>query len=228
MQIDPDVVIVKDKGGAEIHRNIALANNADAALRFSIQPEYWVRPAGMPDLSGWMKIRPESMDIPANGRQQLKVDFRLPAVLQGECLVMVFFASEAAGADIKILPRFGIPVYICRQNTERVKAAVQAFAAKAADQPPVFELQVRNEGNVHVIPFGNVRVTDHTGKLVYLKEFRYPEPIFSGQVGRLEITGNPVPKGGYRADAVIYLDNLYAASANVRQKLSADCGFIYP
>jgi hypothetical protein len=191
---------------------VSLFNHTSQNVELNVEPEYWF-PANCPQpLSQWLHCSAEHLKLKPEERLVLQVALKTPDQIKGECLVMLFFAQQPFGQKFKIQSRIGIPIYVRPQAVETLAAKVLTFApGSESGQVPEFLVKVRNQGNVHLVPFGVIQLHALHGPRTYEQFFKFSEPIFASQTKELQVrfTGPRVPAGDYRAEMKLFLDNLY-------------------
>jgi fimbrial chaperone protein len=133
---------------------LTLANESDQDLRFQISASAWTQDAG-----GNMQLTPTKdvtffpalLSLKPGEERKVRIGARVPAA-DVEKTYRIFFeelpplatAAQPPGAQVRILTKMGIPIFLSPQKP-RYEAAVQG--ARAANGMATFEIQ--NNGNVH-------------------------------------------------------------------------------
>jgi len=215
INIEPSSFKLSLASGEAYSSRILVTNDTDQTMVFQVEPEYWYQGSCCQPLDSWLEIRPHRLEISANAKQNVIIHFKTPEEVDGECMVMIFFAQEEVGKNVLIRPRIGIPLYLRREGTEIIKAEIETFQRQSDfgnAEAVEFFLKIKNQGNVHVLPFGVVFLKSADSSLTFKKEeVRFRQPIFPGQSGELDVQfQSPIPPGKYLAVVKLVLNNLYA------------------
>ncbi len=217
LKIEPMSMQLSLEAGRERQEQFVLINDTGQAIELSVEPEYWHQGGCEQPLEQWISFSPHSLKVLSQGRKYLKLKIKTPEKLDAECMVMIYLAYKPMGTKLKIRPRIGVPVYLRPQGTQILKGRITAFKPKTSKTPASqgmeFYIELQNEGNVHLVPFGIIDLKDQNIKPVYQHSFKFQEPIFAGQRTGMEIRfdkGMNVSAGVYEAEVKLFLDNLYS------------------
>jgi hypothetical protein len=211
--IEPGFIKLTLEAGEIYNTELTLTNQGAREVELTVEPEYWYQGACQEPLNDWLKISPARVKIPGQGQRNLKVKINTPGTILGECMVMLFLARQPFGSGILIQPRTGIPIYLRRAGTERLKAGITDFrlmSGLAGEKGPVFSFEVRNQGNVHLVPFGVMVLKCRQSKKAYQQDFKFTEPVFAGKSRSITVQfEKEIPANTYQAEVKVFLDNLY-------------------
>lgn len=125
-------------------------------------------------LASWITVTPGPFALQPGGRVEVPVEIKVPAdAPPGGHFAGVLFSSqppqpEAAGSVISVSAKLGMLVLLRVEGNINEAAAIAEFRTKdnkmTYTRPPVeFVVRVRNQGNVHVRPTGNVTIRNVLG-----------------------------------------------------------------
>lgn len=215
VKIEPLSMQLSLEAGRERQEQFLLINDTDQAIELSVEPEYWHQGGCRQPLEQWIHFSPGSLKVPAQGRQYLRMKIKVPEQLDGECMVMIYLASKPMGTKLKICPRIGVPVYLRRQGPKILKGRITVFKPMPRQEAfggTEFVIELQNEGNVHLVPFGIIDLKGRNINQAYQHSFKFREPVFAGQRHGMEIRFAKeinIPAGVYKAEVKLFLDNLY-------------------
>lgn len=156
---------------------LTLTNESTEDLRFQLSVSEWKQAPG----TGQMQLTPTSdirffpalLTLKAGQERKVRVASSLPPGAV-EKTYRIFFeelpsmvqADTAAGANVKIITKMGVPIFIAP-----AQARSQAEIANAAVKAGKLTFDVQNKGNVHFVALG-VKATglDGNGKTLFEKQ----------------------------------------------------------
>lgn len=175
--------------GAAVHDGIRLHNEADFPISVHAEaanftrrsdddadgvPEFY--PAGEPGdgrgLAPWLKIANPDMVIQPGGSGTVFFDVEVPEDAEpgSRFGAVILRTGSEAGVDagVGIVGNTAVLVLLRVDGDVVEKLELESFAAAgglSARLPVAFEARVRNRGNVHVRPIGEIVVTDMLGRV---------------------------------------------------------------
>lgn len=203
---------------------VAITNQYDTTV--SLQAELQnveedtgrIIPAGplSSSLANVITVAEKKLTIPAQSRHYLKITVKdnaqLPAGGQYAALVL----SDVSRADkgFTVHPQVSIGIFIVKKQSEvkLLQLTKHDLRKKAFQFPRSFNFQLVNEGNVHLVPRGYVRLYDT--KNVYFETIlnTQSQSLIPGQAYSQELALTTQPKGwmprritfefGHRADGI--------------------------
>lgn len=125
------------------------------------------------DLASWMALGKGPFTLNPGDRLEIPVEIRVPVDAEpGGHFAGIFFSSQppesTGGGQIAITSKVGALVLVRIEGEINEAASVVSFATadgqKSFNRPPVdFALRVRNDGNVHVRPTGEMTIRNLLG-----------------------------------------------------------------
>jgi len=222
--IEPAALKLIMSGEGVRTEHVMIANDGEADLVLRVEPEYWFQGSCTQPVNSWLKALPEQLVVPAHQNFVLELKLSLPAQLSGECVAMVYLAQKPQGQLLAIQTRVGFPVYVQRQSSGETHGEISKFEPRRiAGVGAAFEIEVRNTGNLHILPFGSLLLQDDAGRL-YHQPVRFEQPVFPGQSRgeRIICAAGFVPPGRYHAKLDLFLDNVYPRQEGCLPALSRE------
>ena len=223
--IEPSSLKLEFPNGTKQVKQFVITNNSDAEMVLHVEPEFWSRGECREEAKSWVVPSPENLTIPAHQKQVLQLSIATPSDLNGECMVMVYLAQKPVGQNIAIQARIGFPVYLLCRDTGITRGEILSFEQRASDLSGLsFDADVKNTGNIHVLPFGSLILQDKTNGKIYHQSIQFEQPIFPGQSRQVDVlfASGSVPAGRYQAKLELLLDDLYARDGHGLPALSRE------
>lgn len=131
-------------------------------------------------LSQFSKVYPDKLYIAPKEVGKLSLKISMPGDAKGEYYGSIFFENlppESKAGGIGIVSRIGMALYVAIEGTEIFKCEIGKFEILST-KPLKFNLIVRNLGNVHLRPEGNIifKIREDT------KEFQVPINIIHAPI----------------------------------------------
>ena len=113
------------------------------------------------------------------------------------------------GAQITVVPRFALPVYLLIQDRKQVQAEITDLVLKPGATPGLLrtETTIENKGTIHLRPSGTITLFQQSGHTVLQSTpLGKAVPLFPSSTLHIPaVVPLPAP-GRYKAVATIYLD----------------------
>jgi hypothetical protein len=183
LSVSPAIIDDTVNPGTSLTTQVTLFNVSSVALAIhasvgSLVPDQPVDPSYKQayDASSWFKLSTPDFLLAPNQHQLEDVTISIPASAEpGGHYATIYFESFSAEqqsdvASTSINPRVGVlSLLTVRGNVDEHAVPngpiqVQGFQAEAG--PTSFSLSLKNDGNVHLLPYGNVVVRNIFGKKV--------------------------------------------------------------
>lgn len=150
-------------------------NTGDDPIDVSVEPEDWS--GGMQgDRASvqWLTVRPKRLTLRPRKSVRVKYTIHVPNDASGELRAQVFFTTERSGGSIPMRSRLGTIIYVGIEETEHIEGEIRKVdASYTASTPGIAKpdrldvaIQIRNRGNVHIVPEGRVVIRDAEGRTV--------------------------------------------------------------
>jgi len=164
----------------------------------------------------WIKLDPDRAKIKPDSTLKLSYEISVPENSFGEYVAAIVvdeekgprgsFDSKTPGVlQVKITPRYSIPVYVSIKDYFERSAEIEEFKAEAdAKNGAVsFEITLKNTGTTHLRPSGTVVVMGEGGYVATRLATGKCLPVFSGFGEKIPVRWIRAPKGKYTAVATI-------------------------
>jgi hypothetical protein len=165
-----------------------VSNDADQPINIDVTVENWLN-AGANSIknpSAWLTIEERAFRLEPNSKREISYSVKMPEGLAGEAAAMVFFASTSVeGPQSMFVPRLGVIIYLIQKGSEIVDATIENIKVRAVSSEKgdrrsrklrvTFKVDtiVKNTGNVHLRPKGEVVIHNLRGKQLYKEEIPY-------------------------------------------------------
>ncbi len=177
IRVSPSRIVLQGKPRQKLSGTFHVENPGPTPVEVRVEPEDWS--GGITGSRGqvsWLSVHPETLIVKPGKRAKVQYTIRIPAQASGELRSQVFFTANAPASESEtsIHSRLGTIVYVGIQGTERIDAEIGEvsviYSASTPDiaQPDRLEavIRVRNRGNVHLIPEGEVSIRNEEGQVV--------------------------------------------------------------
>ena len=175
----------------------------------------------------WLAITPAEFDIEPYGVKKVEYAISPPRGCEGELSAMVFFGVDEGIASAASRPRndvrkFGVSIFAAIKDSIELACKIDNITVKsrAKEGDILFIMDVKNTGNVHIRPEGEILIRGEDGSEYEVKIEKgfpvYPEANLNYAVRWDE---RDVPLGRY--EAVIRLDygNVYGEEKTVEKRV---------
>lgn len=166
------------------------------------------------DIDAWCTVQPKTFRLAAGGAQTVQMVFKGIIALPGEC-VLSLFAGEKLDTPIPLSVRVGMPIFIRFNGEKRAQGEILSVEPVSLPGTPLqVRVQVRNQGALHLAPFGLVWVEDAGHQRVWQADIRCDQPVFPGESLALNTTGpSPVWQGAGELHVQMFWGTLYGNQA---------------
>jgi P pilus assembly chaperone PapD len=151
-------------------------------------------------VSPFIRINPTFFKLEPNEEKWIRFTVKMPKNFNGELHGMIFFQTvpsgieKARGHQVFLSTRLGAVVYASAKGKTTKIAEISDFYLKENSKNGSIEYSIllKNEGNVHIRPEGNLRILNKKGKKITdVKINEYASPvlreklrIFKGEIGK--------------------------------------------
>jgi hypothetical protein len=193
LDVTPGFLEVSAEPGRTIRGDFKVLNTRADNVTVSIQvKDGWIEQRGVPSPVApdeWLHLKiPKKLVLRSGGTKTIPYRIDVPGNLNGEAMALVFFSvpsDPTTGQPLNIQLRHGIPIYLSAKGTERVELRVVDAQALV---PPSGGLELAMtlycDGNTHVRPRGDLRITDTFNQEVETLPLEYGAPVFPGGRGK--------------------------------------------
>lgn len=127
----------------------------------------------------WLTLKLPSSELKPDEAGDIIFSVEVPEGAVGELNAMIFIEAKPKEADvgaIGINTSIGVPIYVMVAGTELFQAEIGDIQLKSSS-PLELYVTVKNSGNVHIRPEGNIAIKTKEGKGLFkvpLNEYSYP------------------------------------------------------
>lgn len=184
-QVDPGIVEISIPPGRRAKGVLTVTNPSEFSMvcHVSARDEWAQRsPLPAPPPAEWLLL-PGKTPFRLGPRASRRVPYTInaPAGFTGEAMAMLLFSAGSPGDPVRLTK--GIPLYLIAKGNESVRASVSSVHATRDPNGQIqFSVSLKNEGNVHVRPEGEVTTQrlEPSGAPPARHPFVYGSPVFPG------------------------------------------------
>ncbi|MEI8175351.1 MAG: hypothetical protein WCG78_00600 [Candidatus Omnitrophota bacterium] len=200
LSVSPPRVEISAAPGKTAHGVLTVANPHNDVATVSMR----VEERGGLSAVECFEFSPREFDIKRFEVKEIGYTVTVPTTAKGELSVMVFIeakSKEGSTGAIGVATSIGVPIYLAVKGTETFAAAIETLTAKD-NTPLLLEIAIRNKGNVHIRPQGDIAISTLKGeRLLRLEVNRFDYPVLPESSRTLEIRSERgLGKGEYKAD----------------------------
>lgn len=172
--------------------------------------------AALPSCESWLEFDKKKYALDPGEFVDVKFLIKVPKESSGEYLCAALFDEKRALQEIKpkentpnvqvrVIPRFSIPVYISIKNTEKIAAEIEDISTEPEFQKGglIFNITLKNTGNIHIRPLGTLTILNQKSEVVKNIPIGKTLPIFPGYKEIIPVLCPKLPAGKYAAIATI-------------------------
>ena len=151
-------------------------NETDRPVHVVVEPENWLKDTYNYEslaIEDWLGLDIYEFDLEPKEIKKLKLTITVPADRTGELVAQIFFTSAVrseTGEATGVRSRLGAILYVAVKGTEIVDAGIENINVSKVienDKEKLkIEINVRNKGNVHLRPTGQVLIKDGKGEML--------------------------------------------------------------
>jgi len=170
----------------------------------------------IPSCQGWFQFKKTEFYLNPGESAEAKFLVRVPKDAAQEHLCAVLFdekrsleeakpKQKTGNAQVRLTPRFSIPVYISIKDTENISVEIRDIRASSESQRGglVFTVILENTGNVHIRPIGTLTIINQSGEVAKNLPIGKCLPIFPAYKEEIPVLCPKIPAGVYSAVATI-------------------------
>jgi hypothetical protein len=202
LEAQPSYQTLTLKRGERVTKEIHLFNNEDVDFNVTPGVKDWFISQANKNIktSDWLSVNTKTFLLKKGERKTIKFTAEAPKKAQGEVMGMLTFGSKPITGGM-ITFRFSSAIYVAIKGDQKFAGEVAAIAINTSSDTTISYLFV-NRGNVHLRPFGWMRIYDDKNQL--LLNVHYPSglPTYPGtrQAYSQTIKNIALPIGKYRAE----------------------------
>ena len=182
-----------------------IMNELDVPMNFIVQ--FDDRSLQQDRFSDWIDIDTKAVSLKPNESSPIPYTLRIPAEAEGEFYGRLSFAEapKDGGSAVTIMTKISVPFVVIVEGTERYAARIKSFRVRKQN-PVRVEVDLLNNGNVHMRPVGRCSITVAGDAAARNPVFEFPInshrfPVYPNRKGTL--VGNAeeaLPEGSYIAN----------------------------
>jgi hypothetical protein len=191
-------------------------NDTEDNVHVVVEPENCFKEAydyGKLAIKDWVELNKYEFNLNPKEIKKLRLKIKVPKDVKGELAAQIFFTSTPLntggqpGTGIKT--RLGAVLYVAIKGTEIVDAEIKSITvsknANEGKEKLQFEVNVKNNGNVHIRPAGKIVISNKAGKGLVELELKSDKPTLPGEDTPYDaLWGNPGLKPGeYKVSVAI-------------------------
>ena len=161
--------------GGKFVTDYYIQNDTDEPLHVKAEAENWfldVYNYSELKIENWIKIEPAEFDLNPKEIKKTKLYIDVPTKIKGEVAAQIFFSSDLkgtmGGGKASVTARLGGVLYVAIKGTEKVKAEISRINVSKVTEDGKEKLKIeatlKNNGNVHLRPTGNVVIINEKGE----------------------------------------------------------------
>lgn len=208
-----------------------LTNNYDGDIDVTVTVEDWNTYKGNVnlDVNSWIKATPPKFKIRRGETKLALFSIVTDSTMVGSLSAQVTFSYMVPSGGVTI--QMSCPVYVDIKGTEKIDFSIEKIDFFSSQDYVEVNATIRNDGNIHVRPSGELNVFDKKNNVVYKTGIPSSVPIYSGTSrggGKYKgrINKNTLAPGLYIAE-VILSDYGVKASKKVKFRVKKDGEMIY-
>lgn len=151
-------------------------------------------------IDDWLTMKEPKFELKPGESKRVKFRIHAPKKAQGELVGMLSFRTKSPTRTSVDFVMSGA-VYLSVEGTEKLKGTILAFMVEPSTDSVRAGVLVRNDGNVHLRPFGNLQIVDAKDQPVANVELQSSQPVYPGKTRPYfgEVKGLPLSPGKYAA-----------------------------
>lgn len=209
--INPLRVEIVAPPGAVYEGSIEVRNDGAAPVRVATELRI-EHPSA--DGAPWIIAGEDPGVISPSIQRSLEYRIVVPRDARGELRARISFwedVEQGEGETVQVVPRIAVPIYVAIRGTEERAARIEAVRVVSAD-PCRAEVVVRNLGNVHIRPRGELRLLDGPGgrAVATIPVNAWGYPVLPGRTAELGAggDGSGLAPGSYEAETILRFDGI--------------------
>lgn len=193
LDVTPGFLEISAEPGRMVRGSFKVLNSRDEKVAVSIEvKDGWMEQRGRPSPvppDEWLSLKiPTKLVLRPGGSKAIPYKIVVPQNLAGEAMALIFFSvpgNQTSGQPMNILLRHGIPIYLSAKGTEQAELSVlHAQATVPLTGGLELAITLSCDGNTHVRPRGDLRITDTFNQEVETLPLEYGAPVFPGGRGK--------------------------------------------
>ena len=158
------------------------------------------------DIDSWLTLKEDNLSVGEGETKPFHVTVTAPDEVEGEMVGMLFLCyKEDKASPLNI--RNGTPLYLVIEGTQKYTAKIKdikiGYAADLKKDALAIKVDVKNEGNVRIVPDIKVSIKNSKGEELKNFLFKRLKTILRGRPHTYEFTWRNIilPKGNYTITA---------------------------
>lgn len=218
IMVEPSVVEKGGVPGTTYTGEYKVINPTKSKVFITIEPEDWLKrylqKTDTIDVKEWLTFSENQFEIEPGEFKKIAYTVTVPKALVDEQAAQIFFSFREVGGNESMRTRLGVVYYLGNEKKTDIQAEIKEFTFDVVPIPDKenatdinFGILIENKGNVHVRPFGVVRIQKENKDLVLL-EINPEKAIYpnASELISAYVREVPLPSGAYDVIAEISCD----------------------
>lgn len=191
IMVEPTVIEQSGTPGEVINGVYTVTNKSTEPLVVTIQAADWLKQylkqEGTRHPDEWLSFSETSFTLDAAEVKKIPYTVSVPDDLKNEQAAQVYFEFNNPEAAQSMRTRLGVIFYLAPRGQVTMQASIEDFVfdvAKKEEQVDtysvVFRIRVKNQGDVHIRPFGKIRM-QQDGKDSVILQINPERGIYAGR-----------------------------------------------
>jgi len=134
---------------------------------------------GKLDINSWLIMSPTKLTLAKGETKYVTFTVKTNKSMKGSISGQVTFSLRPPGNNVLVV-KMSFPIYLTIDGTEKVSYSINTVAFNKSDNNNILAIfSVKNDGNVHIRPTGNIKVYDSNNKAVYIGEIPESYPVYA-------------------------------------------------
>ena len=212
ISITPSLLELEAEPGSMGEQTITVANGGEEPLGAVVSPAEY--PGADEDLSAkeWIEVEPARIDVAPGEEQEVTVKMHVPSDAQsGGRYAMVAFRTDPeraeGGSRAATSGQVGVPLLFTVKGADSInsEAEVTSVVPHLTEDGQIgFQVVLKNNGNVHFFPEGELEVSAGDGEKPTTLQVPQSTAILPGEERAIDALGSvPLESGEHTAEATI-------------------------
>jgi hypothetical protein len=229
IMVDPTVIELSGTPGEVVTGEYTVINKGEEPVIVTIEPVDWLKrylkKKDTISPEEWLSFEETTYELGPAEVKKIPYTVTVPENMKSEEAAQVYFSFMGKSGEQALRTRLGVIFYLAATNKVKIKADIEDFFFEAKPTPEKenfynvnFRVSIKNEGNVHIRPFGAVKIQQDKVDIVVLK-INPERGIYAGDSDNIQAYVEEVPlaPGEYTVLAEIHCD-MYGEQEIITQK----------
>ncbi len=167
---------------------IEIKNVGEEPVKLAVNPRYWylAKENEHIEIDDWLKFKPGEFSLKPDEEKKVLYKIKAPKQAKGMLMTMnAFIPQDEEGKTLTVIQ--SVPLYVILDGTDIIEGEIastiikQGSKNKGSSESSVrFLCVLKNLGNIHLRPQGEINIQDKYGKLIKQLIIEKHRPIFPG------------------------------------------------